>query len=55
MSLPGFGGLYKFKITVEFCSPPPDTFMAKPSQYLYVFTFITSSHLLQVHLLVDLN
>ena len=43
MSLPGFGGLYKLKITVEFCSPPPDTFMAKPSQYLYVFTFITSS------------
>ena len=41
-SLSGFGGLYKFKITVEFCSPPPDTFMAKPSQYLYVFTFITS-------------
>ena len=31
MSLPGFGGLYKFKITVEFCSPPSDTFMAKPS------------------------
>ena len=28
MSLPGFGGLYKLKITVEFCSPPSDTFMA---------------------------
>ena len=43
MSLPGFGGLYKFKITVEFCSPPPDTFMANPSQYVYVFKLITSS------------
>ena len=43
MSLPGFGGLYKLKITVEFCRPPPDTFMTIPSQYLYVFKFITSS------------
>ena len=43
MSLPGFGGLYKFKITAEFCRPPPDTFMAIPSQYVYVFKFITSS------------
>ena len=39
MSLPGFGGLYKLKITVEFCRPTPDTFMTIPSQYLYVFYY----------------
>ena len=36
MSLPGFGGLYKLKITVEFCRPPPDTFMAIPSQFIRI-------------------
>ena len=36
MSLPGFGGLYKLKITVEFCRPPPDTFMTKYLNLLQV-------------------
>ena len=38
ISLPGFGGIYKFKIT----RPPPDI-MAIPSQYVYVFKCITNS------------
>ena len=54
MLLPGFGGLYKFKITVEFCRPLPDTFMAIPSQYVYVFKCITSSlsNLLSMHIII---
>ena len=54
MLLPGFGGLYKFKITVEFCRPLPDTFMAIPSQYVYVFKCITSSlsNLLSMYIII---
>ena len=57
MSLPGFGGLYKLKITVEFCRPPPDTFMAIPSQYLYVFKCNTSSlsNLLSIYTIIRLK